>query len=67
MDWLSNSKHLWMWDYDSILHELDKVGFVNVRRAMFSDFSEPMFSDVEFQERWENCLGVECNKPPTSN
>lgn len=61
-DWLGNSQHLWMWDYKSIKQELEKVGFVEVRRAFFGDSSESMFSKVEDNSRWENCLGVECKK-----
>lgn len=60
--WFGNSRHLWMWDYKSIEAELQKVGFVNVRRAFFGDSSDPKFQEVEDKSRWDNCLGVECNK-----
>jgi SAM-dependent methyltransferase len=61
--WLGNSHHLWMWDYKSIEEELERAGFVDIRRAVIGDSSEPRYSEVEDKERWENCLGVECKRP----
>jgi len=57
---LGNSRHRWMWDYRSLERELQRAGFTHVRRAEFGDSSDARFSDVERQERWENCLGIEC-------
>lgn len=62
LEWLGNSRHLWMWDYESISHELERAGFVEIRRAQFGDARDPMFIEVEDKDRWENCLGVECKK-----
>ena len=56
-------KHLWMWDYKGMAHELTAVGFVEVRRAQFADSADPRFKDLEKPGRWENCLGVECRRP----
>lgn len=61
-EWLGNSQHLWMWDYKSIAQELKNTGFINMRRAEYDDATDVAFRDVEDRERWENCLGVECNK-----
>lgn len=61
--WMGNSQHLWMWDYKSIKKELEDAGFVEVRRALFGDSSDPVFKDVEDEGRWVNCLGIECKKP----
>lgn len=61
-EWFGNSQHLWMWDYKSISRELQNVGFTDIRRAKFGDFSDLMFKDVEEESRWLNCLGVECKK-----
>jgi SAM-dependent methyltransferase len=61
-EWLGNSQHLWMWDYSSISKELEDAGFVDIRRAMFGDSMDPMFQKVENQDRWIDCLGVECRK-----
>jgi hypothetical protein len=61
-EWLGNSSHLWMWDYKSMERELRNVGFVNIRRANYGDATDPAFRDVEEEERWQGCLGIECRK-----
>lgn len=61
-EFLGNSKHRWMWDYQSIAEELKNCGFLDVRRAEFGDSVDPRLREVERRERWENCLGVECKK-----
>lgn len=58
-----NSHHLWMWDYKSLESELKLAGFTEIRRAFFGDSEEEMFQSAEHQDRWTNCLGVECKKP----
>jgi ubiquinone/menaquinone biosynthesis C-methylase UbiE len=63
LDSLSSHEHLWMWDHKSIARELEKVGFINIRRAEFGDAADPVFNDVEDKTRWLNCLGIECYKP----
>ena len=63
VSWLGNSEHLWMWDFRSLAHELQNSGFTDVRKAFFGDSSEPMFRGVEDQERWRDCLGIECRRP----
>ena len=62
IEWIGNSQHLWMWDYKSLRHELGQAGFFEIRRAKFADSVDPMFAEIEFWERWENCLGIECKK-----
>ena len=62
ISWLGNSQHLWMWDYDSIQLELEKAGFREIRRAEFGDSKDDMFTMVEDENRWINCLGVTCAK-----
>lgn len=59
---LGNSQHLWMWDFPSLVHELEAAGFTGIRRAQFGDSSMHQFHDVENKSRWDNCLGVECKK-----
>ena len=61
--WLGNSQHLWMWDYLSIAEELKMAGFEGIRRAVHGDSFDPIFSEVEEKQRWDNCLGVECRVP----
>jgi SAM-dependent methyltransferase len=58
--WLGNSRHLWMWDFESLRAELRTAGFKNVRRAAFRDSEEPMFGQVEEQARWLDAVGVQC-------
>lgn len=61
--WLGGSKHLWMWDYKAMAHELAAAGFVDIRRASFGDATDLRFKEVENIGRWTNCLGVECRRP----
>jgi Methyltransferase domain len=46
------SDHLWMWDEASMRRELDRAGFVNIRRANFGDAADPMFAAVEEPTRF---------------
>lgn len=61
--WIGNSKHLWMWDYKSIVKELEDTGFVHLRRAQYGDSKIGAFSSVEDPDRWHDCLGIECSRP----
>ena len=61
-EWLGSSQHLWMWDYKSLALELEDAGFINIRRAFYGDASDTRFGEVENKARWDNCLGVECQK-----
>ena len=58
--WLGNSRHLWMWDFQSLRTELEGAGFAGVRRASFGDSEEPMFAAVEERGRWADAVGVQC-------
>lgn len=60
---LGNSSHLWMWDFKSLTHELEAVGFINVRQCKFGDSLEPMFKLVEDANRFVDAVAVECRKP----
>jgi len=59
---MGNSNHLWMWDFKSIVAELNNAGFSFVRRAQFGDSEDNQFNQVEELSRWANALGVECKK-----
>lgn len=59
--WLGNSRHLWMWDFPSLSHELKGAGFTDIRPAQMSDSEEPMFAAVEEQDRWVDAVGVQCH------
>ena len=58
--WLGNSQHLWMWDFDSLLPELQQAGFTGIRRAQFADSEDPMFAAVEEESRWVDAVGIQC-------
>ena len=60
---LGSSCHLWMWDYKGISFELDKVGYINISRAFFNDSNIQEFMSIEKFDRWNHCLGFECQKP----
>ncbi len=63
VQWLGNSRHMWMWDYPALSAELEKAGFVQIRRAQFADSGEAAFEAVEDPGRWEGHLGIHCVKP----
>ena len=41
-----------MWDEPSTAKHLEQAGFVDVRRCEFGDSSDPLFGQVEEQERF---------------
>ena len=57
-----NSKHLWMWDYNSLSKVLTEVSFIKIRGCKFNDSDDKMFLLVENKERFENCLSIEVVK-----
>jgi SAM-dependent methyltransferase len=63
--WLGNSDHQWMWDFESLSLELAKAGFGSIRRAALGDGGDPMFAAVEQAPRWtpEEMLGIHCQRP----
>lgn len=61
-DFLGNSKHLWMWNKESMNNELEKAGFVKIRECSFNDCEDKMFKLVENSERFNNSIAFECIK-----
>lgn len=59
-EWLGDSRHLWMWDFRSMQHELEVAGFTRIRRAAYNDSEFAAFQLVENPDRWKNTLGIEC-------
>tara|TARA_Y100000748_G_C15348196_1_gene430770 strand:+ start:118 stop:738 length:621 start_codon:yes stop_codon:yes gene_type:complete len=62
-----NTKHLWMYDYDSLSLELSKVGFINIRNCNFGDSQIEVFSEIEEKNRFIDDNGmpeicIECTK-----
>lgn len=60
--WLGNSAHLWMWDERSMRQRLGRHGFQSIRRCSFGDAPDPEFHAVEDEDRFQNCLAMECKK-----
>jgi hypothetical protein len=60
--YLGMSQHLWMWDQKSLKHELEKVGFKDIRVCEFNDSNDEMFKQVENKDRFENSVAIECVK-----
>ena len=62
-----NSRHLWMFDFESMQNRLLACGFVDVRRCNFGDAKVPSFTQVEdanrFQEGSEPELAIEALRP----
>ncbi len=58
------SKHLWMWDFQSMKKELLECGFIEVREASFNDSLNQEFKLVETESRWKNepVIGFEAIK-----
>jgi hypothetical protein len=61
-EYLGNSRHLWLWDFNSTKIELEKAGFSDIRRAKYGDSENKRFIEAEDIDRWDNCLGIECTK-----
>ena len=61
-DHFGNSRHLWMWDYKGLAHELSDAGFRDIRRARHGDNPSPRFIEIEDEDRWRDCLGFECRR-----
>tara|TARA_Y100001972_G_scaffold129165_1_gene194796 strand:+ start:1405 stop:2028 length:624 start_codon:yes stop_codon:yes gene_type:complete len=59
---LGNSKHLWMWDFNSLKVELERVGFKEIRKCEPGDSSDPNFKLVENPARFRASVAIECHK-----
>ena len=54
-----NSRHLWMWDEQSLTKAALDAGFQNVRLAEHHDSADTAFADVEEASRFENAVAIE--------
>ncbi|GAB3924337.1 class I SAM-dependent methyltransferase [Mucilaginibacter myungsuensis] len=54
--------HLWLWDDEATINELEKAGFKNIRKIEFNDSPDPMFKLVENEKRFELCVKLEAVK-----
>jgi len=57
-----NSSHLWMWDHKSLAHEMEQMGFKDVRVCQFNDCEDEHFKDVEELGRFEKAVALEGKK-----
>lgn len=49
---LGNADHQWMWDVHSMTAELHNAGFTAIREAKLGDSGDPMFDQVEREDRF---------------
>jgi SAM-dependent methyltransferase len=61
-EYLGNSRHLWLWDYSSLVHYLEQTGFSQIRRAQYGDSELSAYTIVENVDRWNGSLGIECRR-----
>jgi hypothetical protein len=60
-----NSRHLWIWDEQSICRELEAAGFGDFRRALYLDSGDSLFDSIESCSEWRHeqlALGFEVRK-----
>ena len=61
-DMLGNSRHLWMWDQVSMAKELERAGFVEIRKCDAFDSEDPRFSEVEDPGRFVDAIALQCRR-----
>lgn len=59
---LGNSRHLWLWDHQSAIAELEKAGFVEVRRCEFGDSPIAAFDLVEAEDRFNDAVAIQASR-----
>jgi SAM-dependent methyltransferase len=62
LEFLGNSRHLWMWDLPSMQHELQAAGFVDIRACSAFDSEDPRFAEVEDPGRFVDALAMQCRR-----
>lgn len=60
--WLGNSKHLWMWDHESLSALMYEAGFSSVRNCAFNDSEDQTFQLVEDIGRFHDAVALEAIK-----
>lgn len=66
IEWLGNSRHLWMWDRSSLSTKLSEHGFVAIRPAAFNDSEDTRFAEVEDEGRFAGACAIEARRPISS-
>ena len=57
-----NDKHLWLWDHQSTILELERAGFHRVRKCQFNDSERVEFKSVEDPDRFLMAVCLEAWK-----
>ena len=58
-EWMGNSRHLWLWDSDSMSKALESAGFSSSRVVKYRDSTDPIFDELESTVEWKLALGME--------
>ena len=57
-----SSRHHWLYDEDSAISELEKIGFKEIRSCQFNDCKDKMFHYVEDEKRFQGAIALEMTK-----
>jgi len=59
---LASSRHQWLWDRGSLTKALQESGFQNIHSRRFGEWCDPIFSEVEREDRHTDAICIECSK-----
>ena len=59
---LANSRHQWLWDRHSLIKKLQEHEFTNIKICQYSEWSDPLFAEVEDRARHQDAVCLECEK-----
>lgn len=57
-----NSRHLWLWDKQATVAELEKAGFKQIKQLEFHKNSDTMFDRVQDKDRFKSAIAFEMTK-----
>ncbi len=58
----ANHQHLWLWDEEGTIHELNKIGFSDIRSCKFNDCEDSNFALVEDESRFVGSIAIEARR-----
>lgn len=59
---MGNSRHAWLWDEKSMVLQLERAGFRDIRRCSFNDCEDVRFLEVEDEARFQGSIAIEARK-----
>lgn len=59
---VSNSRHQWMWDKQTLIEFLASQGFKDIQQRNFGEWASPHFEEIETPERHIDSICLECRK-----